>query len=301
MIPSIHIDIQCTSNDTIIKFVVDRIISPDKNYEFKNVDEALISPLCKELFFLPFVKRILVSVNFIAIERYNIVKWKDVQEEVKEKIKEYLQEGKKVIDQTINKQKNVVSIYAESTPNSNVMKFVANKYLVEGTFEYENSLQANDSNLAKELFKFPFVEKVFMTENYIAITKIKHIEWIEISQELRNFIREYIVQGREIVNQMQSGVKKQWKEFKEQGLVNFTEKEKQIDKILKEYVRPAVMQDGGNIVLQSFDSEKKIVNVILQGACNGCPSSSITLKNGIEQLLKEMMPDEICSIEAINK
>lgn len=296
-----NITIQPTNNENIVKFVANSFLTRSQSYEFKNIDEAKPSPLAQELFHLPFVKTVYVSQNFIAIERYNIVSWEDVQDEVSEAITTYLNSGKEIVTETESDTKKVpVTVYAESTPNPNVMKFVANKALADGIFEFKNIEDAADSPLATELFSFPFVNEVFISANYVSITKYNVVEWQEVSMQLRDFITRYISEGKAVFNDAIL----QRKENNEENTVSEKEDlsdfDKEIVSILDEYVKPAVASDGGHIAFDSFNEDTKTVRVILQGACSGCPSSTVTLKNGIETMLKEMLQGRVQAVEAIN-
>jgi len=296
---SYTVSIQPTSNEFIIKFELNQFITQHQSFEFDNIDEAAASPLAQQLFYLPFVKKVYISGNFIAVERYNIVIWQDVQEEVAEQIANYLNEGGVVIiDSSSEKKKVPVTVYAESTPNPSAMKFVANKKLVTSTNEFTTIDDAKNSPFATELFHFPFVRSVFLDENYVSITKFDVADWNDITMELREFIRGYIENGKEIVNASiteNKDIETLDKEFEK-----LDDTSKEIVNILEEYVKPAVASDGGNITFSSYNQESKIVKVILQGACSGCPSSTFTLKNGIENMLKEMLPGKIEMVEAIN-
>ena len=295
------ISIKETQNPAIIKFEFPDFITKNKSYEFKNIDEAGDSPLAQQLFYLPFVKTVFISGNFIAIERYNIVQWDDVQEAVVEQIESYIDKGGVIINESVVENKKLpVTIYAESTPNPAVLKFVANKLLTTKTAEFKNIDEAFPSALAKELFKFSYVKEIFIDENYISITKYNSADWQEISNEVRTFIKEYIENGYEIINEsLLVSIPKNEK----QELSNFESLDttsQQIINILEEYVKPAVQADGGNILFDSYDENEKRVKVVLQGACSGCPSSTFTLKNGIENMLKDMLNDEAIKVEAIN-
>ena len=302
------LEISETSNTNIIKFIANSLLTNSTSYEFKNIDEAKSSPLAQQLFYLPFVKTVYISQNFIAIEKYNIIEWKDIQEEVAESILEYLNEGKPVITEssTVISKKVPISIYAEVTPNPAVMKFVADKTLATSIFEYKNIDEAIDSPLAKALFNFPFVKEVFINSNYISITKHNSVDWNDISMEIREFIRTFIHDGKPVINDgilnaTNAGNKTISQIHSlEKDEKRHTNLEKEIISILDEYVKPAVARDGGNILFDSFDPKTKSVKVILQGACSGCPSSTLTLKNGIETMLKEMLNGEVRTVEAIN-
>ncbi len=295
------ITIKDTQNPAILKFELADFITKNQNFEFKNIDEAQNSPLAQQLFYLPFVKTVFISGNFIAIERFSIVQWDDVKEAVAEQIEAFIADGGKIIlESETEKKKQAITIYAESTPNPAVLKFVANKMLTTKTAEFKNIDEATPSPLAKELFKFPYVKEVFMDENYISITKFNSVEWLEISNDIRSFIKEYIENGNVILDETLLVTAPQ---SEKQAISNFDSLDvtsQQIINILEEYVKPAVQADGGNILFDSFDETEKRVKVVLQGACSGCPSSTFTLKNGIENILKDMLNDADIKVEAIN-
>ncbi len=294
---TISVTIQTTQNPAILKFAHTASIT-NGSYEYNNIDEAKNSPLAQQLFYLPFVKKVFVSANFIALERYDIVEWKDVQDEVRLQIEFYLNDGNAIISSDEKSSKKVpIEIYAESTPNPSVMKFVSNKMLVSQTFEFKNIDEAKDAPIAVELFKLPFVKEVFISENYISISKFDVADWAEVANEVRSFIREYITDGNTIINESATPIKIHAATINSKDL---DETSLQIISILDEYVKPAVASDGGNIQFESYDQNTKTVNVILQGACSGCPSSTMTLKSGIETMLKQMIPNKIESVNAIN-
>jgi Fe-S cluster biogenesis protein NfuA len=297
------ITIQSTNNENILKFVSNQILINGGSYEFNNIDEAKNSPLAQQLFYLPFVKKIFITANFIAIQRFNIVEWIDVQEEVKEQIEDYFLSGGIAIKEDISsRKKEAIEVYAEVTPNPSTMKFGTNKSLTTTDVEYKNIEEASKSSpLAKALFGFQFVKEVFISENYISITKFDIIEWNNVYAEIRNFISSYLQENKTIIKELPKSIEKTnkptTKEFDADELEGTPAK---IIAILDEYIRPAVASDGGNIAFKSYDQDTKIVSVILQGACSGCPSSTITLKNGIETMLQEMLPNEISQVVAIN-
>lgn len=294
------ITIQETNNPTILKFDVNQFITKHQNFEYNNIDEAKESPLAQQLFYLPFVKKVYISSNFIAIERYNIVEWNDVKQEVADQIENYLNTGGIIVEEHATTKKVPVTVYTESTPNPSALKFVANKKLVTATYEYDSIEKAKTSPLATSLFHFPFVKSVFFDENYISITKYDIAEWNDVSMELRDFIKNYIENGKEIVNPDAPEVIEKSAEKVEAHFERLDNTSKEIINILEQYVKPAVASDGGNIQFQSYDENSQIVKVILQGACSGCPSSTFTLKNGIENMLKEMLPGKVNTVEAIN-
>jgi len=289
-----------TSNPSIYKFEFSEFITKE-NFEFKNIDEAKPSPLAQKLFYLPFVKTVYISGNFIAIERYNIVEWEDVKDEVTQQISDFVNSGKKVISEAEQPKKVPVSVYAESTPNPNVMKFVSNKLLVKNSVEFKNIDEAVSSELAQALFRFPFVKEVFMDENYISITKYNITSWDEIVMEIRSFIKEFIEQGKSVIDEDKYVPTQHQEKQLDHNFDKLDATSQQIINILEEYVKPAVQSDGGNIAFDSYDENEKRVKVILQGACSGCPSSTFTLKSGIENMLKDMLQDNDIKVEAINQ
>lgn len=295
------ITIKKTSNTAIIKFEFEDFITKNKSFEYKNIDETKDSPLAKQLFYLPFVKTVYISANFIAIEKYSIVEWEDVQDEVAEQIQDFVTNGGEIVINNTNDNKKIpVSIYAETTPNPNVLKFVSNTLLTKTALECKNIDDTKASPLAKELFNFPFVKEVFFDENYISISKYGVKEWEEITLEIRTFIKEYIESGKTVIDESLIVKTETHQKQQEEYFDKLDVTSQKIINILEEYVKPAVQADGGNIMFDSFDEKEKRVKVILQGACSGCPSSTFTLKNGIENMLKDMLKDEAIIVEAIN-
>jgi Fe-S cluster biogenesis protein NfuA len=289
-----------TSNETILKFEADRFLTNHNSFEFNNVDEAKHSPLAQQLFYLPFVKKVYIASNFIAIERYDIVEWIDVQDEVASQIEDYLSKDGIVITEEAIKPKAAVTVYAESTPNPGVLKFVCNKVLVPSIYEFTSIEEAKPSPLATALFQFPFVKNIFMEKNFISITKFDIIEWEEITLQLREFLKSYVEEGKTILNDDAPKKLNKTEEAIEQKFETLDDTSKNIINILEEYIKPAVESDGGNIEFISYDDQTKKVEVLLQGACSGCPSSTFTLKNGIENTLKEMLNDNSITVNAIN-
>ena len=293
-----HITLQETNNPAILKFEANHFLVK-QNYEFKNIDEAKNSPLAQQLFYLPFIKTVYISGNFIALERFDIVRWNDVKEEVAQQLVDYLNAGQPVVIEEVTTKKEAITVYAEVTPNPAVMKFVANKMIVPSIFEFKNIDEAKHSDLAQQLFHFPFVKEVFFDQNYVSVTKYEVAEWEEITMELREFIRDFLADGKEVVS---AAAPKQQTEntANAQTAPVYDDTSNQIIAILEEYVKPAVASDGGNIMFQSYEEDSKTVNVVLQGACSGCPSSTFTLKNGIETMLKNMLGDKVNEVVALN-
>lgn len=296
------INIKETQNDAILKFEFPDFISYGSNFEFKNIDETENSPLARQLFYLPFVKSVYISGNFVAIERFSIVEWIDVQDEVKKQIEEFVTNGGKVLieTETDNTKKIPVTIYGETTPNPSVLKFVANKPLTKTAVEFKNIDEAKPSPLAIELFKLPYVKEVFIDENYVSITKFESYSWDEITIEARTFIKQFIENGGTVIDESLIVETKAHEQQQEQYFDNLDVTSQQIINILEEYVKPAVQSDGGNITFENYDDTTKRVTVTLKGACSGCPSSTFTLKNGIENMLRQMLHNNDIVVEALN-
>ena len=187
------------------------------------------------------------------------------------------------------------SIYAESTPNPGVMKFVANRMLVDKSIEITQAEQAKDISVAKALFNFPFVKSLYLSSNFISIAKTDNVEWDMIAMQLRNFITDFL---------NEEGLKNYTENITEEEIIKtevktetntqkieFTDKEKAIIDLLNEYIKPAVEADGGAITFNSYIGD--VVTVNLKGACSGCPSATSTLKGGIESLLNQKVDPNI--------
>lgn len=194
-----------------------------------------------------------------------------------------------------------VELYAEMTPNPATMKFVANRSLIEGgkIAEYLSVADAKGSStLAEQLFNFPFVTGVFISGNFVTVTKNESVQWEDIMQEMREFVKTFLEEYQEVVQQVP-----EIKDKIESAPLSMSdadptsEVDEKIIAILDEYVRPAVEGDGGAINFRSFEDGK--VNVVLRGSCSGCPSAAVTLKQGIEAMLKSMVPEveEVVAIE----
>lgn len=286
-----------TKEETIALFKTSPALEVAQTSKYNNIDEAKEAPLVQQMFYLPFVKSVLLSKEGLEIERFNILEWNDVLQDVSLEIENYLNKGGLVINETEPLKKVPITIYAESTPNPGVMKFVANKKLVEGIFEYKTIDETTHAPLAQKLFHFPFVKEVFMDANYISITKFDVSEWDEIVLEIREFLRSYLEEENEIMMPVQEEAVDKNSESSSEPLDEISQ---QIVGIIEEYIKPAVAADGGNILFDSYNTDDKSVQVILQGACSGCPSSTFTLKSGIENMLKEMLPGKVSTVNAIN-
>ncbi|QBN18832.1 NifU family protein [Flavobacterium nackdongense] len=295
------ITIKETQNPSILKFEFEDFITNNESFEFKNIDETKNSPLAQQLFYLPFVKTVYISGNFIAIEKFSIVEWEDVKDAVAEQIEKFVADGGVIVTPSENKtQKQPITVYGETTPNPSALKFVVSRMLTKSAVEFKNIDQTEASPLAKELFKFPYVKELFIDENYISVTKYDINNWDEITLELRTFIKQYIENGGTVLDESLIVAKAEQEKVKNQEFDHLDVTSQQIINILEEYVKPAVQADGGNIAFESYDETDKIVKVVLQGACSGCPSSTFTLKSGIENMLKSMLNDEEIKVEAVN-
>ncbi len=189
-----------------------------------------------------------------------------------------------------------INIYTEITPNPNVMKFVASSIITESDIEASKNKKSKTSNLANELLMFPFIDEVYISKNFLAIKKNNDIDWLDIANDMREFIQDYVnsenykIYSTKLEKDNSIGTKKENKK-------NSVDEE-EINSILEKYILPAVRMDGGNIILIEF--KKGILKLGMKGACNGCPSASITLKEGIQKTLEQHMPGKIKEIQAEN-
>lgn len=182
--------------------------------------------------------------------------------------------------------KELINIYTEATPNPETMKFVANRMILpDDSADFQTRQSALRSPLATKLFEFPFVNAVFIMNNFVTVTKLSTYEWYDIAPQLKEFVKEYLESGETIINPVE---KKEVSGDDSEAVIK-------IKNMLDTYVKPAVEMDGGAIAFKSF--EEGIVKVELRGSCSGCPSSTITLKAGIENMLKRMVP-EVEAVEA---
>lgn len=180
----------------------------------------------------------------------------------------------------------IVSIYTEMTPNPETMKFVANKLLYPGkSIDFPDESTAAPSPLAKELFAFPFIRSVFIASNFVTLAKTPETQWEEVIPAIREFLKQYLEEGKVVVNE-ELVVKKV-----STNTVNADDSDvvKRIKELLENYVKPAVEMDGGAISYKGY--EDGVVKLMMQGSCSGCPSSMITLKAGIEGMMKRMIPE----------
>ena len=182
----------------------------------------------------------------------------------------------------------VISIYTEMTPNPETMKFVANKLLYPGkSIDFPDVSSAKPSPLAVELFGFPFIRSVFIASNFVTLTKTPETDWQDVIPTVRQFLKEYLEEGKPVINEEEVQSIKQ--EATNDVAADDDDVVKRIKELLDNYVKPAVEMDGGAIQFKSYD--QGVVNLMLQGSCSGCPSSMITLKAGIEGMMKRMIPE----------
>ena len=193
------------------------------------------------------------------------------------------------IETMITTGNTIVSIYTEMTPNPETMKFVANKLLYPGkSIDIADENLAFASPLAKELFSFPFIKSVFIASNFVTLTKnTEQDDWQDVIPTIKTFLKEYLENGGVVVNEEEVAKMKQ----EASNTVNADDNDivKRIKELLENYVKPAVEMDGGAIQFKSYNDG--IVNLMLQGSCSGCPSSMVTLKAGIEGMMKRMIPE----------
>ena len=282
-----------TSREEELEFYSNIFLS-EKRIEFEKIEETNEFPLIQQIFYLPFIKKVVLNKHSVYIEKLNILKWEDVQEELCSQLEEFLNKGGLVSKAEIKKV-SPVTVYAESTPNPNAMKFVVNKKIVDDVYEFKSVDDTKDSPLAKSLFGFEFIKEVFFDFNFVSLIQRQGNNWDENVMDVREFIRSFIQDNNTIV--FEDRIKSQ---IKTKSNVEFDDISKEIIKIIDENIKPAVASDGGNIMFESYDATTQKVNVILQGACSGCPSSTITLKSGIENMLKDMLPGKISEVNAVN-
>lgn len=196
---------------------------------------------------------------------------------------------------------NIVSLYTEATPNPNTLKFVANKMIFpEGQVELDRG-EADNSPFVEAIFnEYDFVTSAFVSKNFITLTKNEETEWYEFMGEVRTFIKEYLASDKDLFKaEFVEKIKSETPELK--GLDESSTIEEKIVFILDKYVRPGVAQDGGAIDLASYEPENKKVNLIMRGSCSGCPSSQVTLKNGVEALFQRYLPEEVSEVVAVEE
>lgn len=288
-----NISIQTTENPRVIKFIsnlplIEGSLELDRNSDIEHI------PLAKELFNFPFITRLFITANFIAVAKEDSVQWDLVAMNLRNIIIAELEKFPEII---LPREEKPL-FYTERTPNPEVIKFITEKNLINGFLEIKSPEEAQNVPLAKSLFdELEFVKEVFINDNFLTITKTHEANWDNAISKIQQNLEKFFQSGQQVSNI--AGIRE---EAQAQAINNrdFTETEQKINAILQEYVAPAVENDGGKISLIAFDEETKTAKMLLQGACSGCPSSTITLKMGIENLLKNFLPDTVESVEAIN-
>lgn len=286
--------IEPTANPKVMKFVADYQLIPGA-VELDRTSDISEIPMAQELFNFPFVEKIFITSNFVAVAKQETVNWEDVQVSLKNVIEDELLAHPRIY---VQKTKQVFPIYSEMTPNPSVMKFVSDRRILDGFLEVKKGEDTSQIPIAQAIFhEFEFTTEVFINENFIAVTKNDNVQWHEVMNSVRSYIAEYLQDGKTVAlipgNQHENPVEQ---------IMNreYTDDEQKISAILEEYVAPAVEGDGGKISLMEYVPETKTARMLLQGACSGCPSSTATLKGGIENLLKQFLPDMVEHVEAVN-
>ena len=286
--------IEPTENKKVMKFVTDYTLIPGSVELDRDSDLSEI-PLAKALFKFPFVEKIFITANFVAISKQDSVEWEHVIEGLKDIIEDELLANPRIYQQ---KKRELFQVYSEMTPNPNVMKFVSNRFLMEGFVEVKTKESSVIVPLAEALYnEFDFVKEVFISDNFVAVTKAETVQWHEVMVAVRALISDFLQEGKTVSN-----AKPQSHEKPVENLIDrdYTETEQKISDILNEYIAPAVENDGGKISLIEYVEESKTAKMLLQGACSSCPSSTATLKGGIESILKQFIPELVEHVEAVN-
>lgn len=286
--------IEPTENPKVMKFVADYNLIPG-SLELDRTSDISEIPLAQELFNYPFVERVFITANFVAVAKQDTVEWEHVVESLKNVIEDELLANPRIY---LQKKKEMYQIYAEMTPNPNAMKFVSSMMLMDGFVEVKSLEQAEGVPLAEAILKeFDFAKEVFISDNFVSVTRDNSVEWHQVMMAVRGYIAEYLQNGGAISNMVS-----QKHENPVEQIINrdYTEDEQKISDVLNEYVAPAVENDGGKISLMEYVKESKTARMLLQGSCSGCPSSTATLKGGIENILKQFLPDLVEKVEAVN-
>lgn len=286
--------IEPTANPKVMKFVTDYTLIPG-SVELSRTDDFSKVPLAEELFNFPFVEKVFITANFIAVAKEEGTAWEDVVTNLKNTIEDSLLEFPKIYRP---ERREVFPIYAEMTPNPAVMKFVSQRGILDGFLEAKRGETPGQIPLADALFQeFEYATEVFISDNFIAVTQDGSVQWHEVMVPVRSFIAEYLQAGNPVASIAPNPHENPVESIMQR---EYTGDEQRISDILAEYIAPAVENDGGKISLVDYDPETKTAKMLLQGACSGCPSSTATLKGGIESVLKNFVPDLVQHVEAVN-
>lgn len=286
--------IEPTANPKVMKFVADYTLIPG-SVELDRTSDISEIPMAQELFNYPFVDKVFITANFVAVAKQDTVEWEHVVENLKNVIEDELLANPRIYRK---RQTMIYPLFAEMTPNPNVMKFVSSRGILNGFVEVKSREEASEVPLAEAIFnEFDFAKEVFISDNFVSVTKDDAVQWHEIMVPVKDFIANYLQEGGKVSN-----IEPQKHENPVEKILNrnYTEDEQKISDILTEYIAPAVEGDGGKISLMEYDAENKTARMLLQGACSGCPSSTATLKNGIENILRQFLPDLVENVEAVN-
>ena len=232
-----------------------------ENKKYNTVEEAKDLPLAKEMFYLPFIKSVSIAKNEMLLERFDIVSWKDVLDEVKKIIEKKLQSIFSDKFKMDEKKENIITLYAESTPNPKVMKFVCNKLLTKKIHEVKRGDSSNKSKFINSIFSFEYVEQVFLNGNYISVTLGENYYWDSHVNNFREFLKEKLDNEFDF-----SAVDKNEGGDNSPNNESLDKVSRQIIKIIEEYIKPSVAMDGGNILFKKYHPKEKLVEVVLQGA-----------------------------------
>lgn len=292
------IESQETKHKNIRQYNANQFLVNNRKFQLDRDDENSFSPFAKDLFDIPYIKTIYIADNFVAIKIFDQYKWEHIDKELCTKIEKYLNSGQPIINSSIGQVgKFAVNVYIETTQNPVVNKYMTNKKLVLDSIQFLNKEETQLSPLAQELFKFDYVKHVFFDNNYIAITKTNESDWGLINLEIRDFIRVYLQQNKPVLSNPSSFAK---------GTVILKKQFETADHISKEIVAllnshfiPEASNDGGSIKFKDYDPETKKVQVILEGALRYGPTSHLTVKKGLEVMLKEKFPDDIKEVKAV--
>lgn len=292
-----------TDENTVVKFIANKIISSGGAKTFHSKEEASSSLLIQQLFHHGFVERVLVVANLIVVQQDGTVDWEVQKPKFLNEIQRYFQTHDSLwLDMPSDGSQLPGEVYIEQTPNPEVMKFACNYLLFSGLLEFTDQSQACHSPIALALFEQVGVSQLFISENYISITKEEDFAWEEIQYTLRDTLAGLLKNGVKVLDTPLLTTERRQLAPPALPMQGSTQKlqgiEKEISDLLEEHITPAVSMDGGHISLESYEPKSGKVTVRLHGACSGCPSSTVTLKDGIEKLLKRVMPHKVSEVLA---
>ncbi len=280
-----------TPDPESLKFVTNKMLHQGEGeFNEKSLADEW-SPLASALFDLPYVKAVFICNNFVKIRKENSFDWEEVRLQTKEFIKSWIQEDKTIIKDGFAEASDVIT--TNPTPNPQSLKFITKRKLFSGTADFRERTLADEwSPLAQALFDLPFVKGVYISGSFVSITKEMNYAWEDISGKIKEVIKSWLVEDKTVISEGFAEAMIKLEEEKGIGYQYSPEEAEVVQKIkslLDEYVKPQVQMDGGNIEFNSF--KDGVVSVLMQGACSGCPSSTMTLKSGIEGMLKRMVPE----------